>query len=75
MKETRKGADITSNSRPNQQTVLMCFPSNEKNPCTDLSSLSDRQVPAVSHGLRKTSTTISNMSSDILQIAYIWKDL
>lgn len=41
----------------------MCFPSNEKEPCTDSDSLSGRQVPAISHGLGKNIIPISNMSS------------
>lgn len=47
----------------------MCFPSNEKDPCTDSGSLSGTQVPAVSHGLRKKKiTTISSTSSYTLNI-------
>lgn len=66
---------ITNDSCNNQQTGLMCFPSNEKDPCTDSGSLSGRQVPGVSQRLRKHITTISNVSSYSLQIVHIFGEI
>lgn len=65
----------TNDRRINQQTVLVCFPSNEKDPCTDSDNLSGRQVPAVSHALRNI-ITISIKKKKKLYIFYsvIWKN-